>query len=322
MIESIISHNQKLPEISVEGHPNSTTIDQLKVLYSLGARRLSLGIQDFNEKVQKQINRIQTFEQVEKVCLEARDLGYHSINFDLIYGLPHQTINTVADTIEKTLSLKPDRIAFYSYAHVPWIKKAQKSYEEFLPAPEEKRALYELGKEKLQASGYKEIGMDHFALESDGLYQALLSGDLHRNFMGYTTQATKYVIGLGVSSISDIWTGFSQNHKTIKEYQDALDKNEFPAFRGHILNNEDLSVRQHILDLMCQFVTSFDDTYVDLMDVKARLSELESDQLIEWDGNRLFVTETGRPFIRNICMSLDMRMIRKKPESQLFSQTI
>lgn len=322
MLESLLAHNHKLPDISVEGHPNSTTMEQLRILYSLGARRLSLGIQDFNEKVQKQINRIQTFEQVEKVCNEARKIGYRSINFDLIYGLPHQTVDTVSDTIKRTLSLKPDRIAFYSYAHVPWIKKAQKSYESFLPRPEEKRGLYELGKGKLQSSGYKEIGMDHFALETDGLYKALVAGRLHRNFMGYTSQSTKYVIGLGVSSISDIWTGFSQNYKTLKDYQAALDNHEFPAFRGHILTHEDLEVRKHILDLMCQFHTTFDNKYIDLEEIKARLRELERDGLIEWKHKVLKVTEAGRPFIRNVCMSLDMRMLRKKRESQLFSQTI
>ena len=197
-------------ELSMEAHPDSTSEQHLHVLSQLGFRRLSLGIQDFDPEVQQIINRQQTYAQVEEVVAKARNIGFTSINFDLIYGLPKQTIQRVQDTIDQSLRLGPDRIAFYSYAHVPWMKPTQRSLEPYLPSSDTKRQLYEFGKQALQAAGYHEIGMDHFARESDALYQASQNGKLHRNFMGYTTQATQLLIGLGASAISDTWTAFGQ----------------------------------------------------------------------------------------------------------------
>ncbi len=180
-------------EFSFEAHPNNTTEEHLKMLYSLGFRRLSLGIQDFDPKVQTIVNRIQPFEIVDKVVKQARKIGYTSINFDLVYGLPLQTRKSVIDTINKVNVLRPDRIAFYSYAHVPWVKPGQRLFtEKDLPQDDEKRALYEIGKEKFSEMGYAEIGMDHFALNSDTLYKAANEGKLHRNFMGYTHSYTKF----------------------------------------------------------------------------------------------------------------------------------
>ena len=210
-------------EFSFEAHPNNTTTAHLNTLYELGFRRLSLGIQDFDPKVQAIVNRIQTFETVEKTVRTARNIGYTSINFDLIYGLPLQTRKSVIDTIDKVNLLKPDRIAFYSYAHVPWIKPGQRKFtENDLPVDEEKRALYEIGKEKFSENGYAEIGMDHFALNTDSLYTAAEQGKLHRNFMGYTHSYSQLMIGLGVSSISDTWYAFTQNVKGVEEYYELV----------------------------------------------------------------------------------------------------
>lgn len=323
LIEQLLLDNEEIPEISLEGHPNNTTEEHLHVLYRLGARRLSLGIQDFDENVQQLIHRIQPFEQVKKVTDLAREIGYQSINFDLIYGLPGQTNETVEATIDQTLGLRPDRIAFYSYAHVPWMKPAQRSFEKYLPTGPEKRSLYELGKIKLEEAGYVEIGMDHFSLPSDELGKAFGTGDLHRNFMGYTTRQTQTMIGLGASSISDLWTAFAQNEKSIEGYLAQIEKGELPLTRGHVLNGEDLSVRRNILDLMCTFKTSFEAWDLEEVDeLINRLHEMETDQLIRWTGHVLEVLPAGIPFVRNVCMALDLRMLASKPATELFSQTV
>lgn len=322
LLSRLLSENIEKPEISVEAHPNSTTKEHLETLFEMGSRRVSFGIQDFNKKVQKQINRIQSYEQIAEITQLARKIGYNSINYDIIFGLPHQTIETIGDTIKKVVDLRPDRIAFYSYAHVPWLKPAQKSFEQYLPKKEEKRALYEFGKLELQQNGYHEIGMDHFALKTDDLYKAFDNGSLHRNFMGYTTQSTKYVIGLGVSAISDLWTGFAQNSKTISEYQETVEQGDFPVLRGHMLNNEDLTIRKYILDLMCHHHTDLGENHQLAQEIKNRLDEIEKDGLVIWERNKLFITPKGYPYSRNICMAFDLRMLRKKPESQLFSQTV
>jgi oxygen-independent coproporphyrinogen III oxidase len=197
------------------------------------------------------------------------------VNFDLIYGLPKQTLATVQDTIERTLELMPDRIAFYSYAHVPWVSKSQRGYDESdLPTDETKRALYELGKEMFLQAGYIEIGMDHFALPDDGLSLADQKGTLHRNFMGYTTRSTHLMVGLGVSAISDGWSAFAQNVKTVEEYQAIVASGEIPVFRGHILSDEDLQIRQHILNLMCRHRTRWENGHGNHLDVHGTLMRL------------------------------------------------
>lgn len=312
-------------ELSFEAHPNNTSATHLKTLYKLGFRRLSLGIQDFDPKVQRTINRIQSYEQVKQVTEFARQIGYNSINYDLIFGLPHQTLASVRSTIEQTVNLRPDRIAFYSYAHVPWMKPAQKSFEEHLPTDEIKRKLYEVGKQLLEGSGYREIGMDHFALPSDDLYQASQNYYLHRNFMGYTTQATKLLIGLGASAISDTWTAFGQNTKTVEGYLQSISENQFPISRGHILTKEDLLLREHILDLMCQGRTCWDEQLNDnrLLNIaQERLEPMEEDGLVRLGKGSIRVTSLGNPFVRNICMALDARLWQKRPSTQLFSATI
>ncbi|MFP4095105.1 MAG: oxygen-independent coproporphyrinogen III oxidase [Cyclobacteriaceae bacterium] len=312
-------------EMGFEAHPNNTTAEHMQVLYDLGFRRISFGIQDFDMEVQKVVNRIQPFEKVKEVSELARHIGYTSVNFDLIYGLPKQTAETVADTIEKTILLRPDRIAFYSYAHVPWLKPAQKKFEQYLPTNEVKRHLYELGKALLEENAYLEIGMDHFALKSDGLYQASESGRLHRNFMGYSTTSTKLLVGLGASSISDTWTAFGQNIKSVEAYMAKVKEGHLPIYRGHLLNKEDLVVRQHILNIMCRSYTEWrnDAAEKEVLEMaKSRLQELADDQIVQLNHDSISVSADGKPFIRNVCMALDARMWRNKPETTLFSSTI
>jgi len=288
---------------------------------------VSYGVQDYNQKVQEAIHRVQPFENVKKVTEEARINGFTSVGHDIIFGLPFQTKQDIIHTINLTKELMPDRIAFYSYAHVPWIKgNGQRGFkEEDLPSADEKRAQYETGKKMLLDEGYIEIGMDHFALPSDGLFRAIENKSVHRNFMGYTASKTQAMIGLGVSAISDSWYGFAQNVKNVEEYQNLIENHILPVYRGHILNEEDLIIRKHILNLMCKLQTSWytvDQFFSALPDILIGLKEMQNDGLIELDTNFLKVTEKGRPFVRNICMAFDMRLQRKKPETQLFSMTV
>ncbi len=330
LIEGILKESIIAPEheFSFEGHPNNTTRAHLQKLFDLGFRRVSFGVQDYDEKVQTAIHRLQPFHNVAKVTFWAREIGYTSISHDLVFGLPFQTLDNVLDTIDKTNSLSPDRLAFYSYAHVPWIKgNGQRGFkDEDVPKDDAKRTLYEEGKDLLAKKGYYEIGMDHFALKNDSMYTSFQEGNLHRNFMGYTASKTQLMIGLGVSSISDSWYAFAQNEKELEAYYDRLEQNELPVFRGHVLTDEDLIIRKHILNLMCQFETSWteDDFYKNVIssEIINRMEELKKDGLIEIGNNKLQVTEKGKPFVRNICMAFDLRLKRNAPKTQLFSMTV
>ena len=328
LLEGIFSKAEiaENPEFSFEGHPNNTTRAHLQTLYDLGFRRASFGVQDYDPKVQKAINRIQPFENVENVTNWAREIGYKGVSHDLVFGLPFHTWEKMEYTIRKTLELKPDRLAFYSYAHVPWIKGVgQRGFDENdLPSGEEKRKLYENGKKLLEDLGYKEVGMDHFALEHDDLYQSMVSGDIHRNFMGYSSSKTQLMIGLGMSAISDSWYAFAQNEKTVEDYQKRVEEGKIPVFRGHILNDEDLKIRQHILNLMCRLETSWDlqTSFPEIENALQALKEMETDGLVEISNNSIKITEKGRAFTRNVAMTFDLRMLRNKPETRIFSMTI
>jgi oxygen-independent coproporphyrinogen-3 oxidase len=314
------------PEFSFEGHPNNTTRDHLQTLYDLGFRRVSFGVQDYDPKVQKAINRIQPFEKVKEVTELAREIGYGGISHDIVFGLPHQGWDAMEHTIRKTMELKPDRLAFYSYAHVPWVKGVgQRGFDENdLPSGEEKRRLYEDGKKLLEELGYIEVGMDHFSLEHDDLYQSLIQKKLHRNFMGYTSSNTQLMVGLGMSAISDSWYAFGQNVKTVEEYQKILEEGKIPVVKGHILNEEDLLVRRHILNLMCQLETTWDvqNSFPELENALEMLKEMERDELVEIHDHQIKITEKGRAFTRNVAMVFDLRMMRNKPETRIFSMTI
>ena len=314
-------------QFSFEGHPNNTTREHLQRLYDLGFTRVSYGVQDYSPEVQKAIHRIQPFANVERVTLQAREIGYSSISHDLVFGLPFQKEEDMRYTIDCTNRLRPDRISFYSYAHVPWVKgTGQRGFDENdLPTPDQKRHLYEIGKQQLLDNGYIEIGMDHFALPSDEMYESFVRGTLHRNFMGYTASKTQLMIGLGISAISDSWYGFAQNVKTIKEYEEVLSQDRIPVYRGHILSEEDLTMRRHILNLMCQFHTSWEAPqlqFAEAEEVKMRLSEMEKDGLIHLHPQGIEVTDVGKPFVRNICMAFDLRLQRNVPTTRIFSMTI
>ena len=314
-------------QLSFEGHPNNTTIEHLQALADYGFSRVSYGVQDYNETVQKAIHRIQPFQNVKDATEFARVLGYTSVGHDLIFGLPFQKKEHVIQTIEKTLELLPDRIAFYSYAHVPWIKgNGQRGFKnEDLPTPSEKKEQYEIGRQLLLDSGYIEIGMDHFALPTDSLYEALEHKTIHRNFMGYTHSKTQVMIGLGASAISDSWYSFAQNEKGVEAYQNLVEHGIIPVFRGHLLTEEDLTIRKHILNIMCKLKTSWRSEnmqFEGLDTMLIKLQVMENDGLITVENDQLTVTEKGRPFVRNICMAFDLLLQRNKPETQLFSMTI
>lgn len=311
---------------SIEVDPRVTSTEQLSVLARHGFRRISLGVQDFDPRVQDIVNRVQSEACVGEVTRAARALGYDSVNFDLIYGLPLQTLASIDATMDAVCRLRPDRIALYGYAHVPWIKPGQRRFTEMdVPQGEVKRQLYELGRERLEREGYREIGLDHFALESDSLWKAQQSGAMHRNFMGYTDAFTRPLIGLGVSSIGDAGDAYAQNEKDLRNYQQRVERGELPIHRGHLLDAEDQILRRHILRLMTRLETRWEapEDYTDyLATAIQRLAEPAADQLIELDAAGCRVTEKGRAFLRNICMAFDARLSRRTPDKVLFSRTI
>lgn len=310
---------------SFEAHPANTSSGHLQALFDQGFRRLSLGVQDFNPHVQQLINRHQTETQVKSVTDLARIIGYTSVNFDLIYGLPDQTLDSITSTIEKVVKMRPDRIAFYSYAHVPWMRPGQRAYTEAnLPEGEKKRALYEKGRELLESAGYTEIGLDHFALPGDELLNASLTNHLHRNFMGYTEHDNSLLVGLGVSAISDAGTMLVQNEKTLEDWNQVIDGNKTPFFRGHQLDSEDIILRKHILNIMCKGKTSWagmGEQCEELDNTIERLKILKEDGLVEMGPFSVSVTKKGRPFLRNIGLCFDARYHRSRPKENLFSRS-
>jgi len=311
---------------SIEVDPRVTTPAQLQLLARYGFRRISLGVQDFDPRVQQIVNRVQDERQVREVTDVARALGFTSVNYDLIYGLPLQTQASIHSTMDAVCQLRPDRIAFYAYAHVPWIKPGQRRFsEQDLPQGREKRALYESGRERLAAAGYEEIGLDHFALATDSLWEAQRRGTLHRNFMGYATARSWPIIGLGVSAIGDAGDAFAQNEKDLPLYQQCIETGRLPLHRGHLLTAEDLVLRRHILRLMTRFETDWREPADDvpyLRTLPSRLAEAAADGLIELDAHSCRMTERGRPFLRNICMGFDARLARRVPDQVLFSRAL
>lgn len=308
-------------EGSIEVDPRRTTEDQLKALKKIGFNRVSLGVQDFNPEVQRLVNRIQPYEITAGITNSARQLGYASVNFDLIYGLAKQTPESIKESIIKTIELKPDRIALYSFALVPWIKPAQRLFkDEDLPAGKEKRDLYEISRSMLMAAGYVEVGMDHFALPTDLLSQALKNKKLHRNFMGYTDHKTDVLLGLGVSSISETPQSFHQNEKVLAVYQQKIQNNEIATHRGHVLTTEDQLRRQQILDFMTNGEVLL--TVEQVPAAAEFLKEMLQDGLVEIKGDRLKMLEAGKPFLRNACLFFDERLKRQKPNTQVFSKSI
>ena len=309
-------------EGAIEVDPRRTTRDQLVVLRELGFTRVSMGVQDFNPEVQRLVNRKQPRELTETLTRQARELGFESVNFDLIYGLPRQTPESIAEMARVTLELRPDRIALYSFAMVPWIKPAQRLFkDEDLPTGADKRRLYEISREILLSGGYREIGMDHFALPDDSLSRSEQSGHLHRNFMGYADRRTDVLLGLGVSAISEAPGCFHQNEKVLPVYERRVQNGEIPTFRGHILSANDRLRREQILRFMTRWEVELEsDAQVE--DVGTFLRSLIDDGLVRIEGRTLRLSEQGRPFLRNACMALDDRLRKMAPQTKVFSQSV
>jgi oxygen-independent coproporphyrinogen-3 oxidase len=306
---------------SIEIDPRRTTKEQLQALRKLGFQRVSLGVQDFHPEVQKIVNRFQPEEITRKITDQARELGYSSVNYDLIYGLPKQTEAIFAQTVESTLRLRPDRIALYSFALVPWIKPAQRLFsDDDLPKAAEKRALYEQARAAFLANGYVEIGMDHFALREEPLAIAQKEQRLHRNFMGYTEFRTSLLLGLGVSSISETPTAFHQNEKVLPIWEQKVKAGEFATHRGHLLTTEDQSQREQIL----RFMTRGETQLSPLEEFEARdfLGSMLTDGLLRIENGKMQITEAGRPFLRNACAFFDRRLRKAQPATRIFSQSI
>lgn len=309
-------------EGSVEVDPRRTTREHLQALLEMGFNRVSMGVQDFDPEVQRLVHRVQPFEITRDLTQSARDMGYTSVNFDLIYGLPKQSLETMEKTIRQTIELKPDRIALYSFALVPWIKPAQRLFkDEDLPVGAEKRALYELSYDMLLKAGYVEIGMDHFALPTDALAVAQRQRTLHRNFMGYTDVRTDILLGLGVSSISETPDCFHQNEKVQPVYERVVNEGRIPTLRGHKLNGSDRQHREQILRFMTTGEVELANAEQE-SDIRRFLHSLLEDHLIEIGNQRLRITENGKPFLRNACMALDERLRKQKPDARVFSQSL
>lgn len=322
LLEGTVVHEDN--EFSFEGHPNNTSQQHLETLHALGFSRVSFGVQDLDERVQRTINRLQPFENLERVTKQARSIGYQSISFDLIYGLPFQTPASVKNTFEKVLALRPDRVSYYSYAHVPWLRPGQRGYEDAdLPTDVIKRILYETGREVLRSDDYRDVGMDHFALPHDSLYTAYTNGKLHRNFMGYTTSETDLLIGLGCSAISDAKYAYAQNIKKVEDYGSALQHHSLAVVKGHLQTEEDLQIKKGILAITCQgtiasgLVESCDEAQAKAID-----SFIDEGIIIKKETG-LHISERGRAFIRNVCNVFDRRQIeRNNVVSNVFSKSI
>lgn len=325
LITGILSGSELHPafEFGFEGHPNNTSREQLQTLFDQGFRRVSFGVQDLDPEVQRIINRIQPLEKLVEVTQFAREIGYDSINFDLIYGLPKQHKASLALTLDKVLALHPDRIAFYSYAHIPWKSRAQRLYDENdLPSADDKMALYQQGRLAFQAAGYTDIGMDHFALPNDPLAIAASENRLHRNFMGYTTTQSRLLIGLGVSSISDAAIAYAQNTRELGHYLRKTAAGEWPLDKGYFLNREDQLNRRHILDISCTGKTVLEHDLELSKAANLLLIQLLADDLIQFDGETLKVTPTGKLFTRNICSLFDAFLWEKEAVEKRYSQAI
>jgi oxygen-independent coproporphyrinogen-3 oxidase len=319
-------------EIAIEVDPRVTTHRQAELLKRLGFNRISMGVQDFDSEVQEAVNRYQTFEQTKDLHLHLRGLGVESINFDFIYGLPHQTPESFRKTIQLALELRPDRVAVYSYAFVPWIKAHQKAIHlEDLPPREVKLELFGIAHELFTGAGYQQIGMDHFALESDSLARAAREHTLYRNFMGYTTHPAKDSVGFGVSAIGDLGGAFAQNTKKLNRYKAALDRGLPPIERGFERSKDDEIRRDVIQSLMCNFyldVRAIERAYgIDFASYFAdSLRELDEgpreNGFVTRTSDSIVVTETGRLFVRNVCMAFDRYLKRHEGEKPVFSRTV
>ncbi len=316
-------------EIGVEIDPRVTREDQLTALRRLGFNRISMGIQDFNPDVQKIVRRVQPYEMTKTTFDLCRRLDFESINIDLIYGLPKQTPESFLDSVDKVIGLGPDRVAMFSYAHVPWLKKQQGAIARYIPQGMDKFRIFRAGIERFTGAGYLYIGMDHFARPGDELCIAQNNRTLHRNFQGYTTKAGADLLGLGVSSISGIGRVYAQNQRALKEYDAAIERRELPTMRGITLDDDDVLRRAVISRLLCHcvlhkaevetgFGIRFDEYFSEEM---KRLETYQTDGLVNLSPESISVTQLGRIFIRNVGMVFDKYLLKPK-DKPVFSKTL
>jgi oxygen-independent coproporphyrinogen-3 oxidase len=303
----------------------------MAALAAIGFNRASFGVQDFDPVVQAAVNRVQSVEETLAVMQAARAAGFRSLNIDLIYGLPKQTVQGFARTLDTVIAARPDRLAIYSYAHLPALFKPQKRiHAEDLPSSEEKLGLLALAIEKMQAAGYRYIGMDHFALPEDELARAQDAGQLHRNFMGYTTHAQSDLVGFGASAISHIGASFSQNQRELRDYLAVVETGELALARGIALNDDDVLRADVIQQLMCQgevdmaavergYGIRFADYFADAL---ARLAALERDGLVTVDAGHIRATAQGRLLLRHVAMCFDAYLHRQEEQPVRFSKAI
>ncbi len=317
-------------EIAIEIDPRTIDFPKVDLLKKLGFNRISMGVQDFDQEVQKEINRMQSFELVKEFYDYCRKLDFDSVNFDLIYGLPEQTQESFHATVERVVALKPDRIALYSFAYVPWLKKHQKKIDvDHLPSVDDKLDIFIQSREKLLAEGYAAIAMDHFALKEDEMARAFQANKLYRNFMGYTVKPADEFIGIGLTSIGFLENSFIQNTKFINDYYKAIDEGRLPVERGLQLSEDDIIRQWVISSLMChfevdknaffeRFAVPFNEYFED---ERKHLENCVKNNLIEENNDIIKVCDLGKLFVRNICMGFDIYLRNKKTE-QRYSKTI
>ncbi len=317
-------------ENGCEIDPRDLTREHLEALRRNGFNRISMGVQDFNDKVQKAVNRIQPEDITRQTVKWVRELGFNSINLDLMYGLPFQTIDSFSETVDKMIDISPDRIAVFNYAHVPWVKKHMALiHPEDLPHPEVKLEILKMTIEKLTSSGYVFIGMDHFAKPDDELAIALKEKKLYRNFQGYSTHAGSDLYAMGITAISQLQNVYAQNFKTEKEYFNSIDNEKLPVAKGYRLSDDDILRRDVIMKLMCNFELDFSaiekQFNINFKEYFAwglnNLKEMQKDELLLLDDKKIEVTQMGKLLIRNIAMNFD-GYIERKEDTAKYSRTV
>ncbi len=318
-------------EISCEVDPRFFSQEHMDVLKAGGFNRLSFGVQDIDERVQEEIHRIQPFEMTQNVVSIARNAGINSINIDLIYGLPYQTKESFHKTIKQIVSLSPDRLAVFNYAHVPWMKKTMRKFDEstFSP-PSTKLEILKDTIDTFTNSGYNMVGMDHFAKPDDELFKAIKKGELHRNFQGYTTKGGADLIGIGLTSIGNGVDYYAQNHKEMNQYEECIDNGKLPIFKGFSLNDDDILRQNVIMELMSNFSLNikrieerFNITFKDYFaDAILELQEFVNDDLLKINDEKIEATPTGTMLIRNICMPFDAYLKKIPEDKRRFSKTV
>jgi len=318
-------------EVSCEIDPRHIDEDQRRVMSEAGFNRVSFGIQDFNQKVQVAVHRVQPYNITKDAMDLARKYNMVSVNTDLIYGLPYQTLETFKETLELALTLNPDRFAVFNYAHVPWMKKTMRKIDETtLPLPDEKLQIMQYTIDFLTSNGYKMIGMDHFAKPEDELFKAIQKGELHRNFQGYTTKGGADLIGVGLTSIGEGVDYYAQNFKDMKEYEAAIDAGKLPFERGVVLNEDDLIRQYVIMELMSNFkldIKRFEKLFnVEFKtyfgDAIEALKPFAEEELLTMNDDFIECSATGTLLIRNIAMPFDAYMKKHAQNAKTFSKTV